>query len=114
MAPGQTSSGRCPDALIPVAKVRGPLFLDCGGADGIWDACTYAQTMMAQLDRAHDPFPHELLEYADAGHGLGAPVPFDPGVASLEDYFGLSGENVLSNPTALASQLGKLLAFLQN
>jgi BAAT / Acyl-CoA thioester hydrolase C terminal len=103
-----------PSALIPVDRVHGPIFLDCGGADGIWNACTYAETMMSQLDRAHDGYPHELLAYSQAGHGLGAPVPYDPGVASLEYYFGLGGDSVLSNALALAQQWTKLLTFLGN
>ncbi len=103
-----------PEAVIPVAKIRGPIFMDCGGADGIWNACTYADNMMAQLQRAHDHYAHELLDYPEAGHGLGAPVPYDPGVASLEYYYGLGGQTVLSNPVALASQWGKLLAFLKH
>ena len=102
-----------PEAVVPVAKIRGPVFMDCGGADGIWNACTYAENMMAQLKRAHDRYAHELLDYPGAGHGLGAPVPYDPGVASLEYYYGLGGQTVLSNPVALANQWGKLLSFLQ-
>jgi dienelactone hydrolase len=103
-----------PDAVIPVAKFQGPVFIDCGGADEVWSSCTYADDMMAQLERAHDRYPHEFLDYPEAGHGLGAPVPYDPGVASLEYDYGLGGETVLSNPVALASQWGKLLAFLRH
>jgi len=106
--------GENPAAVIPVAKIRGPLFLDCGGADGIWNACTYAENMLTQLQHAHDRYPHELLDYPGAGHGLCAPVPYDPGVASLEHYYGLGGKNVLSNPVAVASQWSKLLDFLRN
>ncbi|HXW80498.1 MAG TPA: acyl-CoA thioester hydrolase/BAAT C-terminal domain-containing protein, partial [Acidimicrobiales bacterium] len=92
-----------PDALIPVAKIRGPVFIDCGGADGIWNSCTYADNMMARLQSSRDRYPHELLGYPEAGHGLGAPVPYDPGVASLEYYYGLGGQTVLSNPVAVAN-----------
>jgi dienelactone hydrolase len=103
-----------PYAVIPVAKIHAPIFMDCGGADGIWNACIYAAHMMAQLRRAHDAYAHELLDYSAAGHGLGAPVPYDPGVASLEFYYGLGGQTVMSNPVALASQWGRLLAFLRH
>ena len=31
-----------PAAVIPVAKFRGPVFLDCGGADTLWSSCCRA------------------------------------------------------------------------
>lgn len=31
-----------PAAVIPVQEIRGPVFLDCGGADKVWTSCPYA------------------------------------------------------------------------
>jgi hypothetical protein len=101
-----------PAALIPVRKIRGPVFLDCGGSDSIWDACSHGETIMAELAAAHDAYPHELLSYPDAGDGIGVPVPYCPGWATYPND--LVGSDVVSNPVALAEQWPKLLAFLHN
>jgi dienelactone hydrolase len=101
-----------PAALIPVRKIRGPVFLDCGGSDSIWDACSHGETIMAELAAAHDAYPHELLSYPDAGDGIGVPVPYCPGWATYPND--LAGSDVVSNPVALAEQWPKLLAFLHN
>ncbi|MGH2850764.1 MAG: acyl-CoA thioester hydrolase/BAAT C-terminal domain-containing protein [Solirubrobacteraceae bacterium] len=100
-------------AVIPVSEIPGPVLLDCGAADGIWSACEYAQTMMAELSAGGDPHPHELLDYPAAGHGLGAPVPYTPGAATLEEHFQLGGQTAVANAIAVANQWPKLLAFLR-
>jgi dienelactone hydrolase len=101
-----------PAAVIPVAKIRGPVLLDCGGSDSIWDACSHAETIMAELAAAHDTYPHELLSYPEAGDGIGVPVPYCPGWATYANDF--DGADVVSNPVALAELWPKLLAFLHN
>jgi dienelactone hydrolase len=110
-----------PAAVIPVAKIHGPLFLGCGERDS-WSSCSsYAKAVMAALAAAHYSYPHELLEYPDAGHALGALLPYDPGIAAYEDGLtppewppGFNGTSNVSNPLARADQWPKLLAFLRN
>ena len=99
-------------AVMPVGKIRGPVFLSCGAYDQDWDSCPSSETMMAELAAAHDTYPHELLRYPDAGHGIGLMVPYWPGFASISN--GLEGVYVVSNPVALADQWPKLLAFLHD
>ncbi len=101
-----------PAAEIPVAQIRGPVLLDCGGYDMLWRSCPSAETIMAELAAAHRRYPRVLLRYPQAGHGVGTPLPYWPGVASpIADT---NGETSLSNAVALADQWPKLLAFLQN
>ena len=38
-----------PAAVIPVERIRGPVFLDCGGADAVWVSCPYARAIMTRL-----------------------------------------------------------------
>lgn len=101
-----------PAAVIPVERIQGPVFLDCGGADTTWVSCSYAAAIMTRLDRANG-FPHTLLKYPDAGHGVGSVYPYLP----LSSPVGLKlqqldGATPEANPRARAEVWPQLLAFL--
>ncbi|MEW6059164.1 MAG: acyl-CoA thioesterase/BAAT N-terminal domain-containing protein [Actinomycetota bacterium] len=65
-----------PDAAIAVERIAAPILLVCGGRDQRWPSCPMSEAIQARL-RAHDyPFPHVLLRYPRAGHGVGFPVPY--------------------------------------
>ncbi len=100
--------------LIPVAKVQGPVFQDCGEYDSAGQTCDQARTAMAELTALHDRYPHELLDYPDAGHGICDLLPFYPGVAAVDQALGIDGTSEVANPLARAAQWPKLLAFLRN
>ncbi len=105
-----------PDAVIPVQRIPGPIFLDCGGADQVWNSCAYAQAIIGHLDAAHDPYPHELAAYPDAGHGIGAPIPYEPAANQAQQTVdgvsvNLSGTTPEANALALAQLWPRLLAF---
>ena len=97
-----------------MAKIRGPVFLSCGGSDIIWDSCPSSKTIMSELAAVHDTYPHELPSYPDARHGIGFPVPYWPGWAPISLRYRLDGDDVVSDPVALGDQWPKLLAFLHN
>jgi dienelactone hydrolase len=63
---------------IPDERIDGPVFLDCGGQDALWPSCLMAQAIVSRL-RSHG-FRHAvtLLDYPDAGHGVGSLFPYDP------------------------------------
>jgi dienelactone hydrolase len=102
-----------PAAVIPVAKVQGPLFADCGGADNSssWNSCPNGEQIMTELASANDRYPHELLQYPHAGYLLGALLPYYPG---FDDCGCFAGTTDVSNSRARAAQWPKLLAFLRN
>ncbi len=64
-----------PAAVIPVERIRGPVFLDCGGADAVWVSCPYARAVMTRLAAHHDTYQHVLQAYPAAGHGAGCWCP---------------------------------------
>lgn len=100
-----------PAAIIPVQRIRGPIFLDCGGSDSVWSSCPYADAIMSRLDQARDPYPHLLYAYPDAGHGVGDIVPYEPdqlGPAAAD----LLGSSPNANHNADAQIWPHLLAFL--
>ena len=103
-----------PAAVIPVAEIHGPVFLDCGEQDIEWSSCAHAKAMMAELVAARDSYPHELLEYPHAGHGVGMLLPYYPGIAAFEQTFGESGTTYIASAVARADQWPKLLALLRD
>ncbi len=62
-----------PAAVIPVAKIRAPLFLVCGEVDANWDSCAYARAIAA-----HATAPHRLYAYPQASHFVGGLLPYEP------------------------------------
>jgi hypothetical protein len=64
--------------VIPVQRIRGPVFLACGTADEVFPSCVHARAIINRLNAVHDRFWHALHAYADAGHSVGSFVPYDP------------------------------------
>lgn len=69
-----------PDAVIPVERIRGPIFLSCGGKDVVWVSCRYARAIMSRLEASHHAYRRLLLSYPDAGHGIGSLLPYLSGL----------------------------------
>ena len=103
-----------PAAVIPVAKIKGPVFLDCGGFDQVWSSCPYADAIMAELAAAHDPYPHMLMVSQKGGHGSGLQVPYEPGTAEHEWGSELAGTTAVANNLAWAAQWPRFIGFLEN
>lgn len=102
-----------PAALIPVQKIRGPVFLDCGTADQVWTSCAFAEAIQSRLNAAHDHYPHVLYRYQGAGHGAGDLIPYEPISASTADLDGnIGGDSPLANSDAAARLWPQLLDFL--
>lgn len=96
-----------PDAVIPVQRIQGPLFLACGTDDMVWDSCAYARAIMHHLNRSHDRFPHVLYAYPGAGHSVGSFVPDEPMDPAL-----FSDQHIQADQQALVRDWPRLLRFL--
>lgn len=94
-----------PAAIIPVENIRGPIFLDCGGDDGVWLSCLYARAIMRRLHQYRDRYTHLLLDYPNAGHDIAGLVPYAPGNEN-------QGGRPEANQLADLSLWPKLLSFL--
>jgi dienelactone hydrolase len=104
-----------PAAVIPVTKIQGPVFLDCGGSDQVWSSCPYAQAVMAQLAAAHDRYPHVLMVSQEGGHGSALVLPpYEPGAAESEWESEVGGSTAIANDLAWAAQWPRFVDFLQN
>jgi len=64
---------------IPDERIRGPVFLVCGGVDAEWPSCLYAHDALRHLKGR--PYAHELLEVPLGGHPVGGLLPNQPGGA---------------------------------
>jgi dienelactone hydrolase len=95
------------DALIPVAKIDGPIFIDCGDDDAVWTSCQYSNRIKAELATGF-PYQHPILEFPDAGHGIGSIVPY----LSYSEPFALQGRTPSSNQLARESAWPQLMTFL--
>jgi bile acid acyltransferase/acyl-CoA thioester hydrolase-like protein len=102
-----------PAAAIPVAEIRGPVFLDCGTDDQVWASCAYALRIENRLTAARFAYPHVLYRYQGAGHYVNGLVPYQPAeiVAELAKPIG-SGDTLLADANAHARLWPQLLAFL--
>ncbi|MEV4342963.1 acyl-CoA thioesterase/bile acid-CoA:amino acid N-acyltransferase family protein [Actinoplanes sp. NPDC049596] len=68
---GFVTPPRTPSAVIPVERIRGPVFLLCGDSDRLWPSCTYAGAIGARRGE----LPYTEVREPDAGHFIGDPVP---------------------------------------
>lgn len=88
-------------------RIRGPVFLDCGWQDLVWRSCPYAQAIIDHLNAAHDHFSHVLYASSDAGHGVGAFIPYEPTENSL-----FPEDSLAADQQARAQNWPQLLNFL--
>ncbi|MBV9335430.1 MAG: hypothetical protein JO243_05990 [Solirubrobacterales bacterium] len=102
-----------PAAEIPVPRIRGPIFLDCGTEDQIWSSCAYALRMDRRLNAARFAYPHVLDRYQGAGHHVNTLVPYQPGegFADLTEPLA-EGNTLFANADAHARLWPRLLSFL--
>src|ERR1700686_3696051 len=115
-APGSTVKGRPipfdgpasgEEALIPVTKIQGPIFIDCGDDDAVWTSCQYSNRIEAELATGFT-YLHPMLEFPDAGHGIGSIVPY----LNYSEPLALQGRIPSSNQLARESAWPQLLTFL--
>ena len=114
--PAWTLRGRgVPLELIPVERIRGPVFLVGGRADALWPSGPSVDLIAEQLrqDGRRDVV---ALNYDDAGHGVGRAVPntYTPTVVTTR-YGELSGGgSPEADEAAREDSWPKLLRFLDD
>jgi dienelactone hydrolase len=75
---GDADPVRTPDAVIRVERIAGPVLTASGGQDEVWPSYLYADVLQRRLTARHFPYPHHNLFFEQAGHGLGAALPYLP------------------------------------
>jgi dienelactone hydrolase len=109
--PGDPRSAGNPAAVIPVARIRGPVMLLAGADDQLWPSPGYARAIMTTLAAHHDPYLHQLEEFAGAGHVAGFAMPYDAGPARIAEGRDILGTPVV-NSAAETGAWRDALAFL--
>lgn len=107
----QRSLAKAPcDAVLPVERIRGPIFLVSGREDKLWPSSRMGDAIMTRLDRAKFPFAHTHLAYDAAGHqGFGEPVASPTSFAPA--MLNLFGGTASGNMAMRADSWPKILAF---
>jgi dienelactone hydrolase len=103
--PFATGSGVDPEAVIPVEKIAGPIFLVGAVLDDVWPSANFANEIVARL-RQHQRTDYASLVYYNAGHAVGAAVP-NVAVGAW------GGGTLAGDAQARADSWPKLLAFLE-
>jgi len=103
-----------PDAVIAVEAINGPVLTLCGGADLLWNSCTYSDAIQRRLKDHRFRFPRLALSYPDAGHAVDFPMPFEPRAPARPGDPATYGSTPTANEQARADAWPKLLAFLRN
>jgi len=102
-----------PAAIIPVQKIRGPVFLDCGTDDRVWPSCAFAQAIQGRLAAAGDRYPHVLYRYTGAGHFVNGLIPYQPQSVAVEAAEpDATGDTPLADTNADARLWPEVLSFL--
>ncbi len=95
-----------PRAVIPVERIRGPIFLACAEDDATWDSCAFARAISNRLAAKGSRFRHVLFAAPNAGHRLGSLAPNAP------VPFALPGN--LRDERARAAAWSRLIVFLED
>jgi len=99
--------------VIPVENIRGPVFLDCGGADKVWFSCPATKAIAARLRTFHRANHLVIASYPSGGHGVGGLVPHEAVFPGTDTRFvDLEGVTPTANSLARADLWPRLLAFL--
>lgn len=103
-------------AAIPVEQISGPILLECGGQDAVWNSCADAAAIGRRLAAHGVPRAPTVLAYPGAGHLVGRFPPYLPSTSTTGTT--ATGTTVRAGGTFQADQAGradawpKLLDFL--
>lgn len=103
-----------PEAVIPVEKIRGPIFLVAGGADSVLPSESYA-TAIRERAKRFGKVDLTTLIYRRAGHAIGVKLPYLPQATILVSGRGGidTGGETLADARARTDAWFELLRFLR-
>jgi dienelactone hydrolase len=90
--------------IIPVDRIRGPVFLLCGDRDLLWPSCPYADAMARRL-HGHS---HTLVRESGAGHLISYAVPNLP---EASNSVSVAGRELTLGGTVQDDAVGRLDAW---
>jgi dienelactone hydrolase len=97
-----------PQQPISIDHIAGPVLAIAGVSDSLWSSAPWAMQISDELDAAKNPYPHEALQYDNAGHGVGT-FPYQPiGGTALMKLGGSQAGDVASQSASWAKVLSLL------
>jgi dienelactone hydrolase len=105
---GDPDPVRTPDAVIRVERIAGPVLTASGGVDVLWPSYDYAEAVHRRLAEHHFAYPDPDLRFENAGHGVGAAVPYLP-TATIRDF----GGSASADEAAKAALWPRILTFMR-
>jgi dienelactone hydrolase len=105
---GDPDPVRTPEAVIRVERIAGPVLTASGGVDALWPSYDYAEAVHQRLAAHHFAHPHPDLGFENAGHGVGAAVPYQP-TATIRDF----GGSAAADEAAKAALWPRILTFMR-
>jgi dienelactone hydrolase len=105
---GEPDPVRTPDAVIRVEDIDGPVLTASGGVDALWPSYDYSAAAHERLAAHHFRFAHPDLRFENAGHGLGAAIPYLP-TPTIRDF----GGSAAADEAAKVALWPRILAFMR-
>jgi dienelactone hydrolase len=105
---GDPDPVRTPDAVIRAERIAGPVLTASGGVDALWPSYDYAEAVHRRLAARHFAYPHPDLRFENAGHGVGAAIPYLP-TATIRDF----GGSAVADEAAKAALWPRILDFMR-
>jgi uncharacterized protein len=101
------------DAIMPLARINGPIMMICGGRDVVWPSCPMVAMAAAQLKAAQFAHPVSVCAFAHAGHAVFGP-PIMPARLNNPDFadLGSLGGTAMTNDAARTVVWPAFFAFL--
>jgi dienelactone hydrolase len=105
---GDADPVRNPRAVISVERIAGPILTAAGGLDEVWPSYEFTEALHQRLVDRRFAYAHGDLRFENAGHLLGAAVPYLP-TTTTRKYGGSAG----ADEAAKAALWPRILDFMR-
>ncbi len=106
----QPTPANAPQSIIPVERIRGPILIDCGTSDTVWNSCGYLGAITSRLQAQHFHYPVTTLKL-DGGHLVAGLYRY---YSATDIRFVQYGGSAASDEPAEAQVYAKALSLLDS
>jgi dienelactone hydrolase len=106
---GDPDPVRRPAAVIRAERITGPILTAAGGLDKLWPSYEFTEALHQRLTDHRFAYAHRDLRFENAGHLLGAAVPYLPTVTTRT-----SGGSAAADEAAKAALWPRILDFMRS
>jgi dienelactone hydrolase len=106
---GDPDPVRTPAAVIRAERITGPILTAAGGLDELWPSYEFTEALHQRLTDHRFAYAHRDLRFENAGHLLGAAVPYLPTMTTRT-----SGGSAAADEAAKAALWPRILDFMRS